>query len=237
MPTPMSTTPTRSARSVSITASPSSEAAAIPIAATERSRVRQGYCGPRGRPRSGVVEHQGPEFDTFPRQNIGGGGRVLKGGVGGKACLTVLGRIVAFDQDRLVGAHLRQIEPAVSWVVSDAVGLAFPIAVDQIRGDEISKGDTRRITNGERRVTQRPANRPPHIDDLEAVAQQLLGFLAHQVAHPLRAGLHSIVVVDTGDRLSRGPGRAIDAARDAAADRVVEYHHLPGTGDFGDEAF
>src|SRR6266478_8145793 len=225
MPTLMSITPTPSGPLANITASPSSEAAAIPIAATKSFRAREGCSGPRGRPWSGVVEHQGSELDALPRQDIGGSGRVVKGGVGGKACRTVFGRIVAFDQDRLVGPHLRHIEPAVSGVVSDAVGLAFPIAVDQIRGDEIRKGDTRRIANGERRVTQRPANRPPYIDDLEAVAQQLLGFLAHQVAHPLRAGLHGIVVVDTGDWLARCAGCAVDAARDAAADRVVEYQH------------
>src|SRR5947207_2679658 len=54
-------------------------------------------------------------------------------------------------------------------------------------------------------IAQRPADRSPHIDDLEAMAKQLFGFLAHQVADPLRAGFYRIVVVDTGHRLARGP--------------------------------
>ena len=44
---------------------------------------------------------------------------------------------------------LRHIEPAVRRVVLDAVGLALPIAVDQIRGDEICKGDgDQRLNDG-----------------------------------------------------------------------------------------
>jgi len=93
----------------------------------------------------------------------------------------------------------------VSGVVPDAVGLAYPVAVDQIRGDEIRESDARRVANGEWCIAQRPADRPPHIDDLEAMAKQFFGFLAHQVADPLRAGFYRIVVVDTGHRLARRP--------------------------------
>jgi hypothetical protein len=58
-----------------------------------------------------------------------------------KARPAILGRIVAFDQDRFVGPHLGHVEPTVSGVVPDAVGLAYPVAVDQIRGDEIRESD------------------------------------------------------------------------------------------------
>ena len=66
----------------------------------------------------------------------------------GKPCL-ILGRIVALDQDRLVDPHLGHIEPAVRGVVSDAVGLAGPIAIDQVGGDEVRKGDAGRVTDAE----------------------------------------------------------------------------------------
>src|SRR4051794_2091295 len=65
----------------------------------------------------------------------------------GKARPAILGRIVAFDQDRFVGPHLGHVEPTVSGVVPDAVGLAYPVAVDQIRGDEIRESDARRVAN------------------------------------------------------------------------------------------
>src|SRR6516165_2740631 len=106
----------------------------------------------------------------------------------------------------------------MSGVVPDPVGLAYPVAIDQIGGDEIRERDARRVANGEWCVPQRPPDRPPHIDDLEAMAKQLFSFLAHQVADPLRAGFYRIVVVDAGHRLARRPRRAIDAARDAATD-------------------
>ena len=91
--------------------------------------------------------------------------------MGGKARPAVLGRIVAFDQDRFVGPHLGNVEPTVSRVVPDAVGLAYPVAVDQIRGDEIREGDARRVANSERCIAQRPADRSPDVDDLEAMAK------------------------------------------------------------------
>jgi hypothetical protein len=65
---------------------------------------------PRG-PCSGVVEHQGPEFDALPRQDISGGGRVLKGGVGGKARRTILPfsllvSVVQWQRQIQIGASL-----------------------------------------------------------------------------------------------------------------------------------
>src|ERR1700757_2856394 len=75
------------------------------------------------------------------------------------------GRIVAFDQDRFVGLHLRYVEPAVGGVVSDAVDLAGSIAIDQIGGDKVREGYGRRVADGEWRIAERPADRAPHIDD------------------------------------------------------------------------
>src|SRR6266446_3693008 len=59
--------------------------------------------------------------------------------------------------------------------------------------------------------------------------------LAHQVTNALWAGIDGVVIVDGGDRLTRYSHRPIDAAPDAAADRVVEYQHPAGAGNFGDE--
>jgi hypothetical protein len=42
----------------------------------------------------------------------------------------------------------------VSGVVPDAVGLAYPVAVDQIGGDEIRERDARRVANGERCIVR-----------------------------------------------------------------------------------
>jgi hypothetical protein len=46
---------------------------------------------------SSVVKNKGPHLDALARQHIGGGGRILKGRMRGKACRAVLRRIVAFD--------------------------------------------------------------------------------------------------------------------------------------------
>jgi len=93
----------------------------------------------------------------------------------------------------------------VSGVVPDAVGLAYPVAVDQIRGDEIRESDARRVANGEWCIAQRPADRPPHIDDLEAMAKQFFGFLTHQVTDPLLVAL----------RLGEAGARVLVHGRDA----------------------
>jgi hypothetical protein len=64
-------------------------------------------------------------------------------------------------------------------VVANTVGLAGPIAIDEVRSDKIRKGDTRRVANSERRIAQGSTNRSPHINDLEAVVEQLFGLIAH----------------------------------------------------------
>jgi hypothetical protein len=46
---------------------------------------------------SSVVKDKGPHLDALARQHIGGGGRILKGRMCGKARRAVLRRIVAFD--------------------------------------------------------------------------------------------------------------------------------------------
>src|SRR6516225_9953269 len=58
----------------------------------------------------------------------------------GELCL-ICGRIIPFDEERFVHLHLRCVEPAVGRVVFDAVDLPGSIAVDQIGGDKVRKGD------------------------------------------------------------------------------------------------
>src|SRR5437588_665796 len=119
---------------------------------------------------------------AFARQHRSWSGRVFKDRMGSEACL-IRSRIVAFDQDRFVRLHLRYVEPAVGGVVSDAVDLAGPIAIEQIEGDKIREGYSRRVADGEWRIAERPADRAPHIDDFEPMAEQLFGLLAHEIAH------------------------------------------------------
>src|SRR5271166_1705881 len=119
----------------------------------------------------GSVENQGSQFDALARQHISGSGRVVKGGMSRKPGSAILGGVIAFDQDGLVRPHLRHVEPPVRGVVSDAVGLARPIAIDKVGGYEIRERDAGRVADGERRIAQGSADRSPHIDDLEAAAE------------------------------------------------------------------
>src|SRR5260370_24682028 len=106
------------------------------------------------------VKNQSSQFYAFAGQHIGRSGRVFKGRMCSEPC-PLRGRIVTFDQDRFVRLHLRHKKPAVGRVVFDAVDLAGSIAIDQIGGDKVRKGDGRRVADSKGCITQRPADRAP----------------------------------------------------------------------------
>jgi hypothetical protein len=69
------------------------------------------------------------------------------------------------------------------------------MGVDEVAGDQIVVGEAARVTQRQRRILHRPADRAPHVDDAEAVLQELFGVGAEMVAHPARRGVHRMVVV------------------------------------------
>ena len=90
-------------------------------------------------PRPLILEkRQRPHLYALAGWGVGGGGRIVEGGVRREAGAPVGGRIIALDEHHLVPSHVRKIEPVVIRVVGDVVGLAGAIRIDQIGLDQIA---------------------------------------------------------------------------------------------------
>ena len=84
-----------------------------------------------------------------------------------------------FSSSPSVAPHLGHVVPLVLGIVLDRIGLADPVAIDQIGRHQIVGLDGARVAYRERRVAQRLVeDRAPQIDDLHAALQQLLGLVA-----------------------------------------------------------
>src|SRR6202041_3549521 len=167
------------------------------------------------------------DFDAFARRGVVRGLRIVERAVRREAGGALACRVVAADDDRLVGLHLRKIVPALAGAVGDAVNLAGAVGVAQIGGDEVVGVEGLGVAEGERRAQQRTGERPPYIVDREAVLQQLGGLVAHQVAHALRRRPGGVVVVDAARRQL---DRATRAGFGGVAYDVVEGDDLRGAG-------
>ena len=77
------------------------------------------------------------------------------------------------------------------------------------------------VGDRQREGLDRMADRPPHLDDRKAAAQQIVGLVRQQVAHPLRAGPFRVVVVHARDDLADLEGFAGGIV--GGAQRVVEH--------------
>src|SRR5262245_51200065 len=68
-------------------------------------------------------------FDTFPCWRVGRAGRIIKRGVRGKPCASIIHRIVAFEEQRFIGLHGRKIEPTVTRIERDRIDLSLTVTV------------------------------------------------------------------------------------------------------------
>src|SRR3954465_348112 len=75
----------------------------------------------------------------------------------------------------------------------------------------------------------RMVDRPPHLNDREAAAQQCLGLVAHDVAHPLWPRPFGVVVVHAADDVADFLGFALPVA--GGAQGMVEHDPPFGAAD------
>jgi hypothetical protein len=78
-------------------------------------------------------------------------------------------------------------------------------------------------------------DRAPQVDYLDAAAQQLLGVVAQQVAHPLRTGFCGVVDMDARRGLGGHARLSARRPRHAAALHVIEDEDAAGPRHLGDE--
>src|SRR5262245_52043675 len=118
------------------------------------------------------MEHEGSDLNAFAWQSVRWCHRVTEGGVGSEARATISLRVVALDEERLVNLHFWYIEPAMLGIEGHRVGLADPMLIDEIRGDELLPLHGERIADCERPVAKRSANGTPDVNNLHSSAQQ-----------------------------------------------------------------
>ena len=157
--------------------------------------------------------------------------------------------LAGLEHDRLVGAHVRIVVPAVRRIVRDHVVAEAPFRraarriEDRVAIDQIGRLDRRIGTQRQRHVLRRPRDRAPHV-----VLRAADHFLAFRGAFRPRFGRRFLRHVDVGHArgvrivvlvvLAEPLGEAQDAARHhldmvAAADALQQVGYLAGV-DFGD---
>src|SRR5439155_856346 len=93
---------------------------------------------------------------------------------------------------------------AVAGIEAERIDLAAAIPVAEVARDEVAHRDRARIADGEWRLFHAAANRLPHVDHRNPVAEQPFGFLRREpVAHPLRARAVGVVVEEGSHRHPR----------------------------------
>src|SRR5689334_10193726 len=134
------------------------------------------------------------------------------------------------DEQHLVGLHVREIVPAVRWVVRDPRGLAAHMGVDKITGDQIVVGEAARVAQRQRRILYRPPDRAPHVDDAETVLQEFFRVGAEMVAHPARRRVHGMVIMHLprghGEALPRGVAHVVVEDGDTASAQLIAHQAL-----------
>src|SRR5262249_61134409 len=84
------------------------------------------------------VENQRAQFDALARLGVRRGRGIDESRVRPEPGPAVGDGIVAFQQNRLIRAHLRKVEPAMVRIVFHRIGFAPPIWVNQVGSDEIA---------------------------------------------------------------------------------------------------
>src|SRR5258708_39228614 len=116
---------------------------------------------------------EGAQLDALARRRVWRRGRIGERGVRSEARNgAVIARIEALEQQNFVVAHFRRIEPALAGIVGEIVGLAAPIAIDKLGGDEVLWGHATRAAHCKRRIQDGRSDRAPQIDDGDAATKQ-----------------------------------------------------------------
>src|SRR6266852_4415817 len=125
----------------------------------------------------GRPKYECANLNTLARRRVRRTARIVKRRMCRKARSSILLRIVALDQQCLVALHIREIEPTVIWIVSEPVGLADSVLIDEVARHVILGRDTPRVANRQRRILQRSSNRPPYIDLRETAFEQRISLV------------------------------------------------------------
>ena len=99
-----------------------------------------------------------------------------------------------------MGLHIGVVVPAVPGVVGEVVGLAHPVGMPPLGGDQVLGRDAAGVAQGQGRPHHRGEHAAPDLDHREASPQQRFRLVRQQVPHPLRSGPLGVVVVDPPDR-------------------------------------
>jgi hypothetical protein len=89
-----------------------------------------------------------------------------------KARATVLLRVVALEQEGLVGLHVWEVKPSMSKIEDEAQSFAYAIRINEIARDGIIGSDAPCIAERQWRILQRPVDGAPDIDFGELALQR-----------------------------------------------------------------
>ena len=140
----------------------------------------------------------------------------------------ILVRIVNFENDRFVTAHLRKIDPAVLRIVLEPISLAHPVWVAALRHHQIVQTSTLLASASANGLDWIGAiDRAPYLNDREAALEQFVGFVRQNLSAPVWTGPFGVVVVRLQNRganefSSRSSGRP-----SAAHDRISPLREAP----------
>ena len=114
-------------------------------------------------------------------------------------------------------------------VVGEGVHLAEAIPIDEIGRHQVLRRNRLRVADRERRLLDRPVDRPPDVDHGVATLQEPGSARGlEQLRHPPAAGQGGVVVVHVAHGLADAGGGTLLGRR--RAQRVVEDHDLGGAG-------
>src|SRR5262249_36646422 len=122
---------------------------------------------------SRLEKRQGPHLDAFARRSVRRTCGVVERAVGGPAGAPVFFRLEGFKHDRFVTLHIREVVPDMVGVEHHVTGLADPIRVNPRAGDKLFGSYAARVGNRQRLALHRFVDRPPSLDDGEAMFEKL----------------------------------------------------------------
>ena len=144
----------------------------------------------------------------------------------------VVARVVALEQQNLVRAHFRRVEPALAGIVDE---------IGPPRRSRNTRSEATRSCGATLRASQTASgasstgdsDRPPQIDDGDAAAKQRVGFIGIFDPKARLAGRRGLIDMNAIGGLAGNAWRrrAVVLAGHAAPQRVVEHAHFGGPGD------
>src|SRR5262245_23226503 len=181
-----------------------------------------------------IPEREGARLDALARRGVRRRVRIIERRMRVEARRHALVGVEYLEHHRLVALHAREVEPLVLGIVGDVIDLAGAILVPALHQDEALLRNAAAIADAERIDHDRPANRPPHLDDGPALLEAPLGLvIADNLAQPLRRRSFGIVVVYALHRRPR-TGLLLHLLV-ADPDGVVEHMDVRGAGMFPDQ--